>query len=94
MGFNFFMEKSNDHIRTGGAITHVGDCYVWAEIYYLDSASDFREYLPSPSQSELVMLDELAASPIRIFVQVLTSVAAYLARGFTNIAQKCFKMQK
>ncbi len=25
---------------------HIGDCYVWAEIYYLDSPTDYREYLP------------------------------------------------
>jgi len=24
----------------------VGDCYVWSEIHYLDSATDYREYLP------------------------------------------------
>lgn len=24
---------------------HVADCYVWAEIYYLDSATDYREYI-------------------------------------------------
>jgi hypothetical protein len=23
----------------------VSDCYVWTEIYYLDSATDYREYL-------------------------------------------------
>jgi len=30
----------------GGQGFHIGDCYVWAEIYYLDSPTDFREYLP------------------------------------------------
>ncbi len=25
---------------------HVGDCYVWSEIHYLDSTTDYREYLP------------------------------------------------
>jgi hypothetical protein len=24
----------------------VRDCYVWSEIHYLDSATDYREYLP------------------------------------------------
>ena len=24
---------------------HVRDCYVWTEIHYLDSGSDYREYL-------------------------------------------------
>ena len=30
----------------GGERIHVRDCYVWTEIYYLDSRSDYREYLP------------------------------------------------
>ena len=35
-----------DHQRMGGEGVHIGDCYVWAEIYYLDSPTDYREYLP------------------------------------------------
>ena len=41
----------------------IGDCYVWAEIYYLDSPTDYREYLPQhcgrqcPVADNLVMLD-------------------------------------
>jgi hypothetical protein len=35
-----------DHRRMGGEGVHIGDCYVWAEIYYLDSPTDYREYLP------------------------------------------------
>jgi hypothetical protein len=41
----------------------IGDCYVWAEIYYLDSPTDYREYLPQhrarqcPVADDLVMLD-------------------------------------
>ena len=29
-----------------GTSCHIGDCYVWAEIFYLDSPTDYREYLP------------------------------------------------
>ena len=29
-----------------GTSFHISDCYVWAEIFYLDSATDYREYLP------------------------------------------------
>ena len=43
---------------------HVADCYVWAEIYYLDSATDYREYLAGDANRRiggkddgLVMLD-------------------------------------
>jgi hypothetical protein len=43
------MSNLADYPRTnresGGGI-HIGDCYVWAEIYYLDSPTDYREYLP------------------------------------------------
>ena len=34
-----------DHQRMGGEGVHIGDCYVWAEIYYLNSTSDYREYI-------------------------------------------------
>lgn len=27
--------------------TRVQDCYIWAEIHYLDSMTGYREYLPS-----------------------------------------------
>lgn len=47
-----------------GTCFHVKDCYVWAEIYYLDSPTDYREYLPKrragPSFGELIMLDSSA----------------------------------
>jgi len=43
------MSNRADYPRTNrkseGGI-HIGDCYVWAEIYYLDSRTDYREYLP------------------------------------------------
>jgi hypothetical protein len=31
--------------RIGGQTFNVGDCLVWAEINYLDSSSDYREFL-------------------------------------------------
>ena len=43
------MSNLADYPRTNrkseGGI-HIGDCHVWAEIYYLDSRTDYREYLP------------------------------------------------
>jgi hypothetical protein len=41
---------------------HVRDCYVWTEISYLDSPSDYREYLPQdrqwkPNDDLFVLLD-------------------------------------
>lgn len=45
----------------------IGDCHIWAEIHYLDSATDYRECLPEPSLKsaprvvdDLVMLDSSA----------------------------------
>ena len=42
----------------------VRDCYVWSEIHYLDSPTDYREFLPQPvvrarraTSNEFVMLD-------------------------------------
>jgi hypothetical protein len=42
---------------------HIGDCYVWSEIQYLDSPTDYRESLsksaekPSAGREDLIMLD-------------------------------------
>jgi hypothetical protein len=42
---------------------HIGDCYVWSEIQYLDSSTDYREYLsknaeePQAGREDLIMLD-------------------------------------
>jgi hypothetical protein len=40
------MDNPADHQRIGGESAQIGDCYVWAEINYLDSPTDYREYLP------------------------------------------------
>jgi hypothetical protein len=52
-----------------GSSFHISDCYIWAEIFYLDSSSDYREYLPQNSRrslagsdSDLIMLDDSIAS--------------------------------
>jgi hypothetical protein len=37
-----------DRIEIGCGEIHIGDCYVWAEIYYLDSPTDYREYISNP----------------------------------------------
>jgi hypothetical protein len=48
---------------------HIQDCFVWAEIYYLDSPTDYREYVPQShvqlrtTSSDLVMLDGSNQSP-------------------------------
>ena len=69
---------SNLKKETGGAAFYVGDCYVWSAIHYLDSPTDYREYLPphsvSPliSRDDLVMLDSSAAfSPLSVLALTL-----------------------
>ena len=37
---------ANLHQGTDGYSVHIQDCRVWAEIYYLDSPTDYGEYLP------------------------------------------------
>jgi hypothetical protein len=75
-----------------GRTFHISDCYVWAEIYYLDSPTNYREYLPQsdarPRFGDLVMLDSEKASPqskikavsvfVSCFVLVLFLLAGYL----------------
>jgi hypothetical protein len=41
------MDNLADHQRIGGENVRIGDCYVSAEINYLDSPTDYREYLPN-----------------------------------------------
>lgn len=52
--------STNSSFRTG-------DCYIWSEIHYLDSATDYRECLPGGRLKsnpevvdDLVMLDSSA----------------------------------
>jgi len=59
----------------GGDVFYVGDCYIWSAIYYLDSPTDYREYLPphgvSPliSRDDLIMLDSPASfGPLSVLV--------------------------
>ena len=63
------MRNLADYARMNGeseGSIRIGDYYVWAEIYYLDSPTDYREYLPQhcaqqcPVAGDLVMLDSSA----------------------------------
>ena len=40
------MAEPAERKQIGGDETHIGDCQVWVEIYYLDSQTNYREYLP------------------------------------------------
>jgi hypothetical protein len=44
-----FAREVEDYPRVNGESEggiRIGDCYVWAEIYYLDSPTNYRDYLP------------------------------------------------
>jgi len=47
--------------KAGGAAFYVSDCRVWAEINYLDSPTDYREYLPTPPGLNAKTNDEWVA---------------------------------
>ena len=39
------MRETTDPEEIGGKSVRIGDCFVWSEIYYLYSATDYREYI-------------------------------------------------
>lgn len=49
---------SNTKNEIGGRTLHVRDCYVWSEIYYLDSPTDYREYLPEHRAAPRIIPDD------------------------------------
>jgi hypothetical protein len=88
------MKKAKHPTQSNGATSYIGDCYVWAEIYYLDSTSDYREFLTQQSQSELVMLDDITPSPLWVVFNNLEQTAISLAAAFANIVRRCFRIQR
>jgi hypothetical protein len=74
---------------------HIGDCYVWSEIYYLDSSNDYREFLPragkdNPRDDDFVCLDSLPPSKgaISVFifaVLVCIALAGYLVDTVVHV---------
>jgi hypothetical protein len=78
--------------RIGGTPIHVKDCYIWAEIYYLDSSTDYREYLTQSNESvrplpgqELVMLDDITPIRLRDVADRVLSGALSLSRAVIRI---------
>jgi hypothetical protein len=76
--------------HTGGTPVHIGDCHIWAEIYYLDSPTDYREFLPGQhvqsgsGDHELVMSDSTTSwwSKNGFFICLLVlAVLALLTSG-------------
>jgi hypothetical protein len=72
------MHDMTDRKEIGGGTIHLADCYVWAEIHYLDSPTDYREYMsnhvsqPSAaSGDEFITLDNAGRFPWRRVAQFL-----------------------
>jgi len=85
------MRDLNERPAIGGETIRVGDCYIWAEIYDLDSPTDYREYLPNhvspPSTGtgeDFITLDNAEPLPWTALGRVLTAAARmirFLARA-------------
>jgi hypothetical protein len=79
--------KEND---VAGTSFRVGDAYIWAEIHYLDSPSDYREHLPQNSavapaaRGELMMLDSARSFSVSKTFGLLLLVFAiiFLTAGY------------
>lgn len=72
-----------------GTSFRVGDPYIWAEIYYLDSPTDYREYLPPSNpvapaaRGQLVLLDSSDPSLSKTFgILLLTLAVVFLTVGY------------
>ena len=51
------MDEASDQKLIGGIPAHIGDCFIWSEILYLDSSSEYREYLTAvPPQPAAILL--------------------------------------
>jgi hypothetical protein len=71
----------------GGSAVRLDDCHVWAAISYLDSPTDYREYLPyvmperpAPSGSELRMLEASSRtwSPLQTIMLTAFLICVFL----------------
>lgn len=76
---------SNEHRETA---FHVRDCYIWSEIQYLDSPTDYREYLPrhgvyvhSITGNDFVLLDPSTPSSAHHHLLLLTFLALLVIIG-------------
>lgn len=69
------MATESQHGNIGGAIYHVADAYVWSAIYYLDSPTDFREYLPLRKVSKLKCASKLVLGLALMFVVAVAALA-------------------
>jgi hypothetical protein len=62
--------------QIGGAPYRIADAYVWATIYYLDSSTDFREYLPLRRGKRIWRASILGFGLVLAVVVVVVGLAA------------------
>jgi len=79
------MDAQRPEEQIGGTPVRVPDCYIWAAIYYLDSPSNYREYLPysrpriAIPPGDLVMLGDKPPAPW------ITGIKIMIGAGFTCV---------
>src|SRR4051794_8098908 len=73
------------HDNIGGRVIHVNDCYIWSEIYYLDSPTDYRECLPASCICPCIIPRSASSFPkssennlSHLFLTILAFLASYL----------------
>jgi hypothetical protein len=91
---NFMLQ---DGSQVGGEVFYIRDSYVWAEIYYLDSSTDYREYLPQYASvpkvnSEFMILDSSPkfSSIVNAPAIVTTLLAAIIGVVFLFLVYSLF----
>lgn len=93
------MSEPNEQAQASGAPSHVGDCYIWVEIYYLDSATDYRECLvpkprnPQSDFGDLVMLDETTPPPLWVMLRNVARRTVLILHAINNVARLRFWIQ-
>jgi hypothetical protein len=78
------MHHTTDHRTIGGEAVHVGDCFIWAQIHYLDSPTDYREYIVSVAPTrgaadDFITLDDSEGFPWRAVVRFFTRLRTTLS---------------
>ncbi len=79
-----YMHHTTDHRTIGGEAVHVGDCFIWAQIHYLDSPTDYREYIVSVAPTrgaadDFITLDDSEGFPWRAVVRFFTRLRTTLS---------------
>jgi hypothetical protein len=73
----------------GGAGFHIRDCYVWAEIYYLDSPTSYREclrengHIQAHRDDDFILLDsQCPRSGTRLAVLMVAAFLCFALAGY------------